>query len=78
MTPAMHKALSALAGAEIGVLSYSDLRRACGTTWRGWHGVCRRLVDAELAEHAAYNGTPRLSITDAGRAIAKAEGQSNG
>lgn len=76
MTPAMRKALAALASDELGILSYSDLRTACGTTWRGWHAVCRRLVEEDWAEHAPYNGQPRLLITDMGRAaIAKAEGR---
>lgn len=79
MTPAMRKALAALAGSDIGCLSYSDLRLACGTTWRGWHAVRHRLVDTGLAEHAPDNGKPRLSITDAGRkAATTVEGRSNG
>jgi predicted transcriptional regulator len=77
MTDAMRKALGALSAADIGTLAYTDIRKACGVTWRGWRVICRRLVDTGMAEHAPYCGVPRLTITAEGKAaIAKAEGRS--
>ena len=48
-------------------VSYVNLRLMLNLTMRGASGVRQRLLAAEYVEMAAYNGTPRLQITEAGK-----------
>lgn len=68
LTPAIRKMLAVLASADSGIESYENLRKAAGITRRGATVARQKMMNIGFAKIAAYNGSPRLMITEAGRA----------
>jgi DNA-binding MarR family transcriptional regulator len=68
MTPAVRKSLAAISAAPDQTLEFVRIKEAAGLTWRGWSRTLSRLEAWNYVERPPYNGEPRLTITDTGRA----------